>query len=106
MTTDPTSDEIRARVRKLTAEADALLDEHPEAGLDVAIKAAEMMNEIKQARLARSICASAASFIADLDANSSDVADYLEQRFGPVLRHPAVRAALAEVAADGRKLVR
>ena len=34
----------------------------------------------------RGVCVSAASFIAEIDASSADVAAYLEQRFGPALR--------------------
>lgn len=52
------------------------------------------------------ICKSMASFIAEIDADSNDVAAYLYQRLNPILRHPAVRLHLDRVGKDGRKLVR
>jgi hypothetical protein len=54
------------------------------------------------------LCRSCASFIAEIDSSSEDVAAYLEQRLGPLLRiayfarQPAV---WKRVGSDGRKLV-
>lgn len=51
------------------------------------------------------LCLSMASFIAEIDASSIDVASYLEQRLGPILRLPAVAMVLDQVGKDGRQLV-
>jgi len=52
------------------------------------------------------LCKSMASFIAEIDASSADVAAYLEQRLGPLLRHPGIRLFLDDVGRDARKLQR
>ena len=36
-------------------------------------------------KMVRGLCVSVASFIAEIDSSSGDVADYLEQRLGPVI---------------------
>lgn len=57
--------------------------------------------------LIRSLCVSLASFIAEIDSSSDDVATYLEQRLGPVLRaayhHGGIRE-LERAVEDVRKL--
>lgn len=58
------------------------------------------------------IAVSCASFIAEIDANSSDVAAYLEQRLEPLLRlmhgnsrtSARVRTIMERIARDARKL--
>jgi len=67
----------------------------------------ERANEEGVARLVTAACVSAASFIAEIDASSADVAAYLEQRFGVALRAMYLRGgrdALERVALDARKL--
>jgi len=53
---------------------------------------------------------SMASFIAEIDKNSADVAAYIEQRLRPIIpmmrTDERVRAAVETMARDGRKLVR
>jgi hypothetical protein len=71
-----------------------------------AAKAREDAPNRYQEDLMRDACRSAASFIAEIDASSEDVAAYLEQRFGPILRHPRNRFDLEKVATDARKLQR
>jgi hypothetical protein len=59
--------------------------------------------------LVQECCRSAASFIAEIDSNSEDVAAYLEQRFAVALRAHYFRngrEALEVIAQDGRKLKR
>jgi len=51
------------------------------------------------------ICTSMASFIAGIDSDSRDVAAYLLQRLGSVLRHAPIDE-LEECAQDGRQYVR
>jgi hypothetical protein len=58
------------------------------------------------ADLMRSACTSAASFIAEIDASSKDVADYLAQRFWPLAGLPGATNALRSVCADERKLTK
>jgi hypothetical protein len=52
------------------------------------------------------LCISMASFIAEIDKSSADVAAYLEQRLDAILRHPAIREHLIRAAKDERKLIR
>lgn len=52
------------------------------------------------------LCVSMASFIAEIDTSSADVAAYLEQRLDPILRHPNVRILLDRVGKDSCKLKR
>lgn len=58
--------------------------------------------------LLHSIAGSMASFIAEIDASSSDVAAYIEQRLAPLARFvntdARVGQALAAIARDSRKL--
>ena len=61
--------------------------------------------EAYQRKLVRELCLSMASFIAEIDANSIDVASYLEQRLSPILMKPAVRALLDVVGKDARQLL-
>lgn len=57
--------------------------------------------------LIRSIAVSMASFIAEIDSSSSDVADYIEQRLQPLAEYFGARSPLLRrVAADTRKLKR
>lgn len=51
------------------------------------------------------LCVSMASFIAEIDKSSADVAAYLEQRLDAILRHPAVRQYLIHATKDTRKLI-
>lgn len=44
----------------------------------------------------RALCLSCASFIAEIDASSSDVAAYLEQRLGPLLRIARLQGGIRE----------
>lgn len=71
-----------------------------------AAKAPEDAPNTYQGGLVRGVCRSAASFIAEIDASSEDVAAYIEQRFGPILCHPRNRSDLEKVATDARKLQR
>ena len=76
----------------------------------------EVKSRLDTARLSaapemlRELSLSMASFIAEIDANSVDVAAYIEQRFQPLIplirSDERVRAAIDCIGRDGRKLVR
>lgn len=58
--------------------------------------------------VARRISTSMASFIAEVDGSSSDVAAYIEQRLAPLwdlLYDPRIGPALERIAHDSRRLV-
>lgn len=63
-------------------------------------KAAE---EALDARIT-ALCISMASFIAEIDTSSADVAAYLEQRLKHILRNPATRFLLLTAIKDTCKL--
>jgi hypothetical protein len=79
-------------------------------------KRRETMAKLDQAKydapplLLHDVAVSMASFIAEIDANSNDVAAYIEQRLAPLV--PMMRTdirvldAIARIGADGRKLQR
>ena len=56
--------------------------------------------------LVHGLCQSLASFIAEIDSDSTTVSAYLEQRLGPVLRlaHLRSHAEFMQACADQRKL--
>lgn len=96
-------DEALERVRRILSSSAA------EPPADNETESELMMQESIDPVLARKVtdlCLSMASFIAEIDASSADVAAYLERRLDPILRHPAVRLLLDRVGQDGRKLVR
>lgn len=50
------------------------------------------------------LCVSMASFIAEIDGSSADVAAYLEQRLKHILRNPSIRFLLLAALKDTNKL--
>ena len=71
--------------------------------------AVDTLNEAAESRpfeLIRALCISMASFISEIDYSSTLVADYLEQRLGPVLLYAYRNGGIKELeraVADARK---